>query len=187
MHRRAPLAVAGVAVLLLLAACGGSSDSGSSGSSGAATSSTGKQCGTHTIKGVSTRTFCGDGKATVKHAGKTLTLTQGECETTATYVAFNAGTIVLGTTADPDALALKKTTQYLGILVGSSPEMGRSTAAAPKDGTYKNGLVSGNDRGVSFTTRLTSTVVTLSKNRTVGTAKGTTLAGAPVTVAFSCG
>ena len=132
--------------VLAVAGCGGSSggSSSSGASSGGSSSSpsesasgggSGSSCGNGEIDGVTVRTFCGKGTATVTAGSTSLTLDTAECIVSPNAVVLNAGTIVLG--FDDAAKAVKKKTQYIGIAFGNDPSQGLSGAAASGDGTFK--------------------------------------------------
>lgn len=187
---------------LLLAGCGGSSSTSSSGtpasSSSAGTASpsdtaspadsgggSSAACGNGEIDGVTVRTFCGKGTATVTSGSTSLTLDTAECLVSANAVVLNAGTIVLG--FDDAAKAVKKKTQYIGIAFGNDPSQGLSGSAAGADGTFKGGVLTAQDNGTGVATRADTVTFTATDNRTKGTATGTTLTGAKVTATWSCG
>lgn len=184
-----------VVPVLAVAGCGGSSGgSGSSGaSSGGATSSpsesasggSGSSCGNGEIDGVTVRTFCGKGTATITAGATSLTLDSAECVVSTNAVVLNAGTIVLG--FDDAAKAVKDKTQYIGIAFGSDPSQGLSGAAAAGDGTFKGGVLTAQDDGTGVATRADTVTFTATDGRTKGTATGTTLTGDKVTATWSCG
>ncbi len=186
-----------VVPVLAIAGCGGSSGgsgSSSGGPSGASTSSpsesasgggSGSSCGNGEIDGVTVRTFCGKGTATVTSGSTTLTLDSAECVVSTDAVVLNAGTIVLG--FDDAAKAVKKKTQYIGIAFGSDPSQGLSGAAAAGDGTFKGGVLTAQDNGTGIATRADTVSFTATDGRTKGTATGTTLTGDEVTATWSCG
>jgi hypothetical protein len=190
-----------VVPVLAVAGCGGSSGiSGSSSSdspgasSGGSTSSpsesssgggSGSSCGNGEIDGVTVRTFCGKGTATITSGATSLTLDSAECVVSTNAVVLNAGTIVLG--FDDAAKAVKKKTQYIGIAFGSDPSQGLSGAAAAGDGTFKGGVLTAQDDGTGVATRADTVTFTATDGRTKGTATGTTLTGDKVTATWSCG
>lgn len=203
----APSRVVATALLvvpaLLLAGCGGLSGSTSSsgtpaasGSSPAGSESASSEsspsdggsssaCGNGEIDGVTVRTFCGKGTATVTAGSTTLTLDSAECLVSANAVVINAGTIVLG--FDDAAKAVKKKTQYIGIAFGNDPSQGLSGAAAGGDGTFKGGVLTAQDNGTGVATRADTVTFTATDNRTKGSASGTTITGQKVTATWSCG
>ena len=138
-------------------------------------------CGVHEKNGVQTRTFCGKATATLTMGDESVTFPGGECETTATYVSVNIGTVVLGTGAA--ATALKAATAYFGMNIGRTPGDDAAKAAADKDGSYPISFAA-NDHGRAVT--VVSGTATLTDNRTKGTMSGTALDQRPVTGRFSC-
>jgi hypothetical protein len=198
--QRSMLAAVSAASVVLLAACGSSSSttagstppaasSPGSASSSVTPSDTGSpapsgSCGTGEIDGVTVRTFCGTGTVTVITGGGSFTLTTAECTATPTGITVNAGTIVLG--RDDKAKALEKTTQYVGIIVGSQPDQGFTGAEAPKDGTYKDGVITGQNKGESFSSNAKGGVFVLAQDRTLGTGKATGITGGPVSATWKC-
>ncbi len=81
--------------------------------------------------GLKKRVFCGSARVVVKVAGKTITLSQGQCVATSKYLTVNIGTLYLGRTTKPKP-------NYFGLDVGQVP--GMSTSPAGRDGTYKSGI-----------------------------------------------
>lgn len=204
----APARLASIALLvvpaLLIAACGPSGGSPSSGAPAASGSSpagspsesvpsasassdggSSTACGNGEIDGVTVRTFCGKGTATVTAGSTTLTLDSAECLVSANAVVINAGTIVLG--FDDAAKAVKKKTHYIGIAFGNDPSQGLSGSAAGADGTFTGGVLTAQDNGNGVATRADTVTFTATDNRTKGSASGTTLTGQKVTATWSCG
>jgi len=182
--------------VLAVAGCGGSSggSSSSGASSGGSSSSpsesasgggSGSSCGNGEIDGVTVRTFCGKGTATVTAGSTSLTLDTAECIVSPNAVVLNAGTIVLG--FDDAAKAVKKKTQYIGIAFGNDPSQGLSGAAASGDGTFKGGVLTAQDNGTGVATRADTVTFTATGNRSKGTATGETLTGDKVTATWDCG
>ena len=134
--------------------------------------------GVTTVHGVTRRTFCGPATATVKVAGKTFTMTPGECMVAPGYVNINIGVFTSQLTGQkPD---------YFGLDVGNVP--GSGNPPARKDGTYTKGVLMALDySGTSYALdpRDTATA-TLAGHRTRGTVTGTTLAGQAISVSFHC-
>lgn len=182
--------------VLAVAGCGGSSggSSSSGASSGGSSSSpsesasgggSGSSCGNGEIDGVTVRTFCGKGTATVTAGSTSLTLDTAECIVSPNAVVLNAGTIVLG--FDDGAKAVKRKTQYIGIAFGNDPSQGLSGAAASGDGTFKGGVLTAQDNGTGVATRADTVTFTATGNRSKGTATGETLTGDKVTATWDCG
>lgn len=147
------------------------------GQDGAAGSSDG-DCGVGEIDGVQTRSFCGDGTATITAGTVNLTLDSAECATDDMGFAVNAGTIVL----DPDDATVTAETQYIGIAILAE---GETAGGNFPDGTY-DGLVTGNDRGTDLTSSPEGTTITLTNGGKAGTVTGTTFEGQPITGSFEC-
>ena len=146
---------------------------------GGAASATAGSCtpGVKTIKGGFQRTFCGPAKVTVKVGGRTITLSQGSCEKTSGYLAVNIG--VFSSTPTPSSRP-----NYFGLVVGRAP--GSSTPPAPRDGTYRSGIVMTMVyRGTGYSA-VGNVTATLSGNRTRGVVTGTTLTHQTMTANFHC-
>lgn len=144
-------------------------------STGGATTA-GCTAGMTTYGGASARVFCGPAVANVHADGKKFSIRKGSCEKTSSYVSVNIGTVVLGATK-------KKQPEYFGLLVGRS--LGLSGPTAGKDGTYHNGIVGVVHAGKGYALRANATV-TLSKGRSHGTFRATSIDGSTVTGSFTC-
>jgi hypothetical protein len=193
-----------VVPVLLVSGCGGGSATSSSGTPSAGGSSSSADssspaesaspsesgggagaCGNGEIDGVTVRTFCGKGTATVTAGTLSVTLDSAECLVAPNAVVLNAGTIVLG--FDDAAKAVKEKTQYIGIAFGNDPSQGLSGSAASGDGTFKGGVLTAQSDGTGVATRADTVSFTATDGRTKGTATGTTITGEEVTAAWSCG
>ncbi|MCB0915116.1 MAG: hypothetical protein KDC23_05355 [Actinobacteria bacterium] len=191
IHVGLALGIVGIAAL---AACGsGESSSPEGGSESAATaeSSAGQNdsndtavsrsdCGAGEIDGVTVRTFCGDGTATLSDGTTTLELDQAECAVDPMGWSVNAGTIVL----DPSATEVAASTQYIGFAV-PPPDGGEWTGDTIPDGTYQ-GIVTGNDQGKDLTASAADATIVVTDGGKAGTVSGTSFEGASLTGSFSC-
>jgi hypothetical protein len=135
-------------------------------------------CGVGEVDGVQTRTFCGDGTATISTGSVNLTLDSADCTTDSMGFAVNAGTIVL----DPDDSTVTAATQYIGFAILAE---GNTADGSFPDGTY-DGIVAGNDRGTDLTSSPSGSTITLTDGGKAGTVTGTTFEGEPITGSFSC-
>ncbi len=184
----------GIAVVTALAACGSGESSSSEGPTDAAaaeasataqndsndTEVSRSDCGAGEIDGVTIRTFCGDGTATLSDGTTTLELDTAECTVEPMGWAVNAGTIVL----DPEDTAVTATTQYIGFAV-PPPDGGEWTGDAIPDGTYE-GLITGNDQGKDLTASAADATIVITDGGKAGTVSGTSFEGASLTGSFSC-
>jgi hypothetical protein len=133
--------------------------------------------GATTVGGLVKRTFCGGAKAVVRVAGKTLTLTQGQCVATPKYLSVNIGALYLGRTT-------KSKPNYFGLDVGRVP--GTNALPAGKDGTYKSGIDFTVNYGNASYLILGGATVTLKGNRSQGTISGKTITGDELDATFHC-
>jgi len=173
IHVGLALGIAGIAAL---AACGG----GESSSPESGSESSRSDCGAGEIDGVSVRTFCGDGTATLSDGTTTLELDQAECAVDPMGWSVNAGTIVL----DPSATEVAASTQYIGFAV-PPPDGGEWTGDTIPDGTYQ-GIVTGNDQGKDLTASAADATIVVTDGGKAGTVSGTSFEGASLTGSFSC-
>ncbi|HEV8190882.1 MAG TPA: hypothetical protein VGP82_05290 [Ktedonobacterales bacterium] len=163
-----------IALVAMLAGCGGSSTGGASTSGGTSTSggqTTGCVAGVKEINGVNTRQFCGSAKAQATAGSQMLSWSDGDCQKVNGTFTVNIGRIVLG--IDDAAKALKKQYDYFGI-----------TLEATKDGTYKNAALAFDYKGEGYA--LISNTLTLSGNLTKGTFSGRDLTNGAVSGSFNC-
>jgi hypothetical protein len=145
---------------------------------GAATADSGAStlaCGNTTYKGANARTYCGPASAVVKVGGRTLTYRGGSCMRNAVAIELGIGTVILDT-KDPKPLP-----RSFGISVGRIFGLGK---AAPRDGTYKSGMVAYVDAGKRYAAAGVKAV--LSGGRTRGTFSGRLLTGQTVSGSFRC-
>jgi hypothetical protein len=133
--------------------------------------------GVKTVSGGIERTFCGPGAVSVKLGGRTITLSQGTCARTSSYIAVNIGVFSTAT-------ASKSRPDYFGLDVGRVP--GSSTPPAGKDGTYRSGIVMTLVYGGRAYTVISGASATLSANRSRGSVTGPTLTKQPMSASFSC-
>lgn len=189
MMQRSLAAVAALG-LVLVAGCGsGTSDADVDSSSsdqasaavdgGGSAAGGGAECGIKEIDGVNTRTFCGEGTATLSDGTATLELADAECSVESLGFAVNAGTIVL----DPDDSTVSAETQYIGFAI--PPVEGEWDGESVPDGTYE-GIITGNDRGKDLTASAQGTTIVITDGGTAGTVSGTSLEGIPLTGSFRC-
>ena len=145
---------------------------------GAPTASAGScTAGVKTLTGGFQRTFCGPASVTVKVAGGTIELSQGNCAATSGYLAVNIGVFssVQGTKPKPN---------YFGFEVGRVP--GSTAAPAGRDGTYRSAVVMTLVYGGRSYSVIGAATATLSDNRTRGTVTGTTFTKQAISASFHC-
>lgn len=127
------------------------------------------------INDINTRSFCGTATAQLTINGQQYNFTKGECFNINGAIGINAGRIILDTSSSAAGDALKKQNVYLGIEL-----------AAPADGTFDQGAISGN-----YLDQVTFTIVkptfVISGNLTKGTFTGKDLlTSADASGSWSC-
>ena len=147
---------------------------------GAGAASSGCPQGLIDYGGAKARVYCGPAKATVRLGTSVFKVVGGMCNRTATTILVNVGTIVIGKTTKPYP-------SYFGINVGPVPDTSLAKAKpAPRDGTYRGGIISISYRGKGYFARGDGVVTTLSSGRTKGTFTAKTIDGKPVSGSFTC-
>jgi len=133
--------------------------------------------GVKSVSGGIERTFCGSATVSVKLGGATITLSQGTCARTSSYISVNIGVFSTAT-------ASRSRPDYFGLDVGRVP--GSNTPPAGADGTYRSGIVMTLVYGGRAYSVISGATATLAGNRGRGSVTGTTLTKQPMSASFSC-
>lgn len=135
------------------------------------------KAGVKNVSGGFLRTFRGPATVSVKVAGRTFRLSQGDCESASGYLAVNIGVF-------SSVQRSKSKPNYFGLDVGRVP--GSSSPPVNRDGTYKGAVVMTVVYGGNAYSLIGAATTTLSGNRSRGTVSGSTLTRQPISANFQC-